>query len=152
MYKPRRRKVNINNKTMKKKLISIALIAVLTGMSVSCQKETYFEPSTPIIGNCESHIIQYTVNGERHSATIHNDFEEHALIQEFTVLAFNGFEVVAYDEAAYSQALPTKDTQKFTTSDKEKAAAWCVEMIKDGYKVTVDFDEKSGQYICLATK
>ncbi|MCQ2260762.1 MAG: hypothetical protein MJZ77_05180 [Bacteroidales bacterium] len=67
---------------MRKKIISVALLAVLATMAVSCQKENVmdFESETVISQAGTVYTVQYAVNGVLHSATIHNEAEEQILI------------------------------------------------------------------------
>lgn len=60
---------------MRKKIISVALLAVLATMAVSCQKENVmdFESETVISQAGTVYTVQYAVNGVLHSATYHGD-------------------------------------------------------------------------------
>lgn len=67
---------------MRKTFITIALFAVLGGLTVSCQKENVmdFESETVISQAGTVYTVQYAVNGVLHSATIHNEAEDQILI------------------------------------------------------------------------
>lgn len=137
---------------MRKNIISVALLVVLTGMAVSCQKENLVEPQTSIAEKGTVYTVQYAVDGVLHSATIHNDAEEQALMQYLLSLSREGYTVVFYDEDAYSHSVGTKDTQVHTTTSEANAGSWSLQKIHDGYQVSVTYNSATGEYVCIATK
>jgi hypothetical protein len=137
---------------MKRNILSIALLVVLAGMAVSCQKENLVEPQTSIAENGTMYTVKYAVNGVTYSAAIHNDAEEQALMQYLLSLSRDGNTVVFFDEGAYSQSTGAKDTQVHTTTSEANAGSWSVKQIHDGYQVSVTYNSSTGEYVCIATK
>lgn len=139
---------------MKKNMISVALFVVLATMAVSCQKENVmdFASETAVSEVGTVYTVQYAVDGVLHSATIHNEAEEQALMQYLMALTREGHEVSIYDEEAYSHSVATKETQVHTTTSEANATAWTLQKIHEGYKVTTIHNTDTGEYTCIATR
>ena len=139
---------------MKKKMIPAAILAVLSMMTVSCQKENAMEISseTSVSEVGTVYTVQYAVDGVLHSATIHNEAEEQALMQYLMALTREGHEVSIYDEEAYSHSVATKETQVHTTTSEANATAWTIQKVHEGYKVTTIHNTDTGEYTCIATR
>lgn len=60
---------------MSKKVLSVALLAVLGTMAVGCQKEniTELRPETSISETGTVYTVQYAVDGVTHQITLHGD-------------------------------------------------------------------------------
>ena len=43
-------------------------------------------------------------------------------------------------------------TIKYTTTNKDDAIKWSQNKIIEGYAVTVNYDEETGEYTCIATR
>lgn len=139
---------------MKKSIISVALLAVLATMAVSCQKENVmdFASEATVSEAGTVYTVQYAVDGVLHSATIHNEAEEQALMQYLMALTREGHEVSIYDEEAYSHSVATKETQVHTTTSEANATAWTIQKVHEGYKVTTIHNTDTGEYTCIATR
>lgn len=139
---------------MKKHMISVALIAVLATMAVSCQKEdiSTMATETSVSDARTVYTVQYAVDGVLHSATIHNEAEEQALMQYLMALTREGKEVSIYDENAYNNSIATKDTQVHTTTSEENASTWSIGKTREGYKVTIVFNSDTSEYTCIAIR
>ena len=139
---------------MKKNMIPVALFAVLATMAVSCQKENVldFISETAVSEASTVYTVQYAVDGVLHSATIHNEAEEQALMQYLMALTREGHEVSIYDEEAYSHSVATKETQVHTTTSEANATTWTLQKIHEGYKVTTIHNTDTGEYTCIATR
>ena len=137
---------------MKRNVLSIALLVVLAGMTVSCQKENLVEPQTSMAEKSAVYTVTYDVDGFQQSVAIHNDTEEQVMMQYFLSIAQVGSSVVFFDEEAYSQSIGTKDTQIHTTASETDAAIWCLKRIRSGYHVSVAYDSEKNEYVCIAIK
>ncbi|MCQ2260942.1 MAG: hypothetical protein MJZ77_06115 [Bacteroidales bacterium] len=135
---------------MKIKIISVALLAVLSTTAVSCQKDTVMD-NVPVPIVSEVHTMQYAVNGVTHSVIIHNEAEEQALMQYLIALAREGYKVSIYNESAYTLSV-SKETITYTTKNEKDAIAWTIKKTKEGYNVTYEYDSKTGEYTCTATR
>ena len=135
---------------MKIKIISVALLTVLSTMAVSCQKENIMD-NTPESVVSEVCTMQYAINGVTHSVIINNETEEQALMQYLLALAREGYEVNVYNESAYALSA-SKETITYTTKSEEDAAAWGLKKVKEGYNVTYGYNSKTGEYTCIATR
>ena len=139
---------------MKKRTTKLmALLAVLSVAAVSCQKENLV-PSTPaevITDNQAVYIYQYEVNGILSRITLYGEAERTDFINRMLALAKEGYTVRFFNEARFVQ-LQTKETESYSTKDKDKAYKWVSDMSEAGYEVSVTYDEKTGYYNCTATK
>ena len=56
-----------------------------------------------------------------------------------------------YDNNNFSNSY-VKETIKYTTTNKDDAIKWSQNKIIEGYAVTVNYDEETGEYTCIATR
>ena len=141
---------------MKKTIISVALLAVLTSLAVSCQKEeadiTSATPSTVIAENDTLRTVVYTIDGVSYRLTLVGDQAWHDFLSRMFALAEEGHSVTFFNEEAASRVLPSKVVETHSTSDKDDAYQWSEQKVKEGYTVTIVFDEETGIYTCYAFK
>ncbi len=141
---------------MKKTIITVALLAVLTSLAVSCQKEeadiTSATPSTVIAENDTLRTVVYTIDGVSYRLTLVGDQAWHDFLSRMFALAEEGHSVTFFNEEAASRVLPTKEVETHSTSNKEDAYQWSEQKVKEGYTVTIVFDEETGIYTCYAFK
>ena len=141
---------------MKKTIISVALLAVLTSLAVSCQKEeadiTSATPSTVIAENDTLRTVVYTIDGVSYRLTLLGDEAWHDFLSRMFALAEEGRTVTFFNEEAASRCLPSKVVETHSTSDKDDAYQWSEQKVKEGYTVTVVFDEETGIYTSYAFK
>ena len=141
---------------MKKTIISVALLAVLTSLAVSCQKEeadiTSATPSTVIAENDTLRTVVYTIDGVSYRLTLVGDQAWHDFLSRMFALAEEGHSVTFFNEEAASRVLPSKEVETHSTSNKEDAYQWSEQKVKEGYTVTIVFDEETGIYTCYAFK
>lgn len=135
---------------MKIKIISVALLAVLSTMAVSCQKENIMDNAIETVDS-KVYTMQYAINGVTHSVIIHNEAEEQALMQYLLALAREGYETSIYNESTYSPST-SKETITYITKSEDDAVAWGLKKAKEGYKVDTTYNPKTGEYICIATR
>lgn len=135
---------------MKKKVFTVALIAVLGALATSCQKEEIISPVNTS-ENTSSYTLVYYVSGEPHTVTCHSRAEYEALFSRLMALAREGYSIVIYD-ARFSHEAMSKEKVTYTTHDEEDATKWSQKMVEAGYSVTVTFDEETGIYTCIAIK
>jgi hypothetical protein len=136
---------------MKQKVITIALLAALGTLAVSCQKENINELSPVTLQAETAYTVTYYVDGERFQSRMNNDEELTLLLNRLAALARGGHRVAVYKGDTASQSI-TKEKITFRTRDENKAAIWAEQMIQDGYNVEIYFDEGTGEYVCIATK
>ena len=139
---------------MKKNIITVALLAVLTTMAVSCQKEdadiTSANPSTVIAENDAVRSVVYTIDGVTYRLTLVGDQAWRDFLLRMFALAEEGRTVTFFNEEAASRVIPSKLVETFTTSNKEEAYQWAEKKGNEGYTVTVVFDQETGIYTCYA--
>ena len=137
---------------MKTKIISVALLAVLSSMAVGCHKETLVEPQGSVAEVGTVRTVLYTIDGEEHRATLYGDEEWKTFIDNVIELSGQGHEINIVDENAAANGIATKEMQTYTTTNKDAAATWTAEKVDNGYHVTVVHNTTSGEYTCIATK
>ena len=135
---------------MKKTLTIVALFAVLGTLAVSCQKETLTELS-PVTTQDETYLITYSVDGVSMQTRLNGDEALRAFLQRLTALAREGHRVTVRNENTVSQA-STKEVVTYRTKSEDDASEWAAKMIMDGYAVEIDYDDKTGEYVCTAAK
>ena len=137
---------------MKKKIIPIALLAVLSLAATSCQKETIEKPSVQIQQSISVRNITYTIDGATFHQSIRGEQNWLAFIDWMSSLAKEGHTVIFRNDNTYNASQSSKERVEYTTSDKDDANKWCNNMIAQGYEVHMYFDEATGKYICIAIK
>ena len=135
---------------MKKTLTTVTLFAVLGSLATSCQKETLTELS-PVTTQDETYLITYSVDGVSMQTRLNGDEALRAFLQRLTALAREGHRVTVRNDNTVSQA-STKEVITYHTTSEDDANEWAAKMIRDGYEVEIDYDDKTGEYVCTAAK
>ena len=130
----------------------MALFAMLSLTTVSCQKENLVENATQSVENSATRTIRYTVNGTAYRQVIHSDEDLDALMFTLFALAREGYTVRMVDENNTFSETSVKVTETYTTKNEADALTWSKEKMLNGYAVTISFDEQTGIYTCTATK
>lgn len=99
---------------------------------------------------CTIRIVRYSVDGVTHFIKLNGYDEWVSFLERIVSLAEDGHSVNMTNMSISLVPLATKDTQVFTTTDKNEAVAWINEKGEEGYTVDVTF--KNGMYICVAYK
>ena len=135
---------------MKRTIITVALFAVLGTLATSCQKETLTELS-PVAAQAETYLITYSVDGVSMQTRLNGDEALRAFLRRLTALAREGHRVTVRNENTAGQA-STKEVITYHTTSEDDANEWAAKMIRDGYEVEIDYDEKTGEFVCIAIK
>lgn len=135
---------------MKKVVVTVALFAVLGTLAVSCQKETLTELS-PVAAQAETYLLTYSVDGISMQTQLNGDKELRAFLRRLTALARQGHRVTVRNANALSQSF-TKERVEYRTKSEDDANEWAQKMIKDGYEVAIDYDDETGEFVCVAIK
>ena len=139
---------------MSKKVLSVALLAVLGTMAVGCQKEsiTELQPETSISEAGTVYTVQYAVNGVLHTETLHSEEEYNALLMQLMALSRCGAVVEISDDNYSPNAFPTKESITYTTPSESDATNWTKQKMSEGYKVRVTYDTTNNVHVCTAYK
>ena len=137
---------------MKKVIIPMALFAMISLTTVSCQKENLVETAIQSVENSAARTIRYTVNGTAYRQVIHSDEDLDALMLTLFALAREGYTVRVIDENTNLCETCAKEKVTYTTKNKNDAIAWSLEKINEGYDVTISFNQETGEYTCVATR
>ncbi len=137
---------------MRKTFTTIALIAVLGTMAVSCQKENIIDQTTVVSESCTSRTVQYTIDGISYTVTFIGEDTWHDFLNYMFALAEEGRMVSFRNVESTSSAAATKETVTHTTKNKDDAYKWADEMGDKGYDVTIYYDKEKGVYICCAIR
>lgn len=134
---------------MKKIIKIIALATVLAFTAEGCTKEETIE-------NVRSMAVQqtatYIVDGKRHSANPRNEDEWAAFYDQMIALAKEGHEVRFWRNDVVRVSVASKEQVTHSTTNEQDAKEWCEQMNKAGYETIIIYDEKTGIYLCIATK
>ena len=130
----------------------MALFAMISLTTVSCQKENLVETAIQSVENSAARTIRYTVNGTAYRQVIHSDEDLDALMLTLFALAREGYTVRVIDENTNLCETCAKEKVTYTTKNKNDAIAWSLEKINEGYDVTISFNQETGEYTCVATR
>lgn len=137
---------------MRKTFTTIALVAVLGTLAVSCQKENLIDQSTIVSESCATYTVQYSIDGVSHTISLIGEDSWHDFLDRMFALAEENHIVSFRNMEASSSTIPSKETVTHTTTNKSEAYAWVEKMSGAGYYVTITYDEKEGVYTCYAIK
>lgn len=138
---------------MNKTFTTIALIAVLGTLAVSCQKEDSVNPTCLVAeSNDTVYTVCYSVDGTSHTITLVGDKAWHDFLDHLFALAEEGHTVSFRNVEAAASVTPSKETITHSTYDKDDAYKWAEEMGDKGYAVTIRYDEETKKYTCCAIK
>ena len=137
---------------MNKHFKSAALFSVLSLMAVGCQKETIVEPNTGMQQTMNVRTITYSIDGVSQQIVIRGDAAWMNFLKQLAALAREGHRIHFRCEETHINASATKEVVTYETSNEEEALDWCEMMSNRGYDVTMEYDKKSGKYICTAEK
>ncbi len=137
---------------MNKKVLTVALMAVLGTMAVGCQKEMFVDPQSSLEEASTDYTVRYTVNGVMHTAMPKSEEEYDALLMRLVILTRSGYEVEVSDDNYVPSALATKETLEYKTPNEADAFNWTKQKSREGYKVRMVYDEKKCEHICIATR
>lgn len=132
---------------MKKTIRTAAILAVLSLVTVGCQKE-YVNGSYIVQAD---NMVCYTINGMPGSTNLEDDKAWDAFMERMLALAKEGYEVTFFRGTSPINSM-SKETVVYTTDDKDDAKRWSIEMAKDGYQVTITYNDETGIYTCIAIK
>ncbi len=134
---------------MNKNLISIALVAVLATMAVSCQKENIMEPGSTETTIASVRTVSYYIDGVKNEATFYSESDWDAFINRVMDLTDQGHEI--YIVGNNISGVATKDTQTKTSADKEEITEWAKEKHDEDYDVKIKKNQ-DGTYTATAIK
>lgn len=137
---------------MKKKIITIALLAILSASGVGCQKDTIEGQHPSAMANDSSRAISFSIDGIEYHTTINNNTEWQTFIDTLINLSYSGHRIIIADENASTNNPAAKETQTYTTTNKDDASKWSARKIDEGFRVSIMYDARTGEYICIATR
>lgn len=129
---------------MKRSLRPIAVLAIASMMMTACQKESFNENMQT------SNRVQYTVSGSTQSVTLSDDESWDLFLEHLFALAKEGETVVIWGSS--SSEAKYKETVTFTTTSEGEAKNWTAQMLAQGYTVSINYDEQTGVYTCIAQR
>jgi hypothetical protein len=137
---------------MKKYIIPATLLVMISLTSVSCKKETIANQPTAHVENCNTRIIQYSVNGQTYHRAILNDDDWNTFMSSMLALAREGYIVTIMDENRSLYENCPKETVTFTTKNEDEANQWAFKKTLEGYVVEITFNRETGEFTCIANR
>ena len=137
---------------MKKVIKTLALCTVLGVTAVSCQKEPVASTQNTETKAEAMYVVNYAVDGTLYTVSLYSENEMDALFLQLTALARQGSRVVVLDENARARTMSSKEVLTYTTTSETDAANWANEKTKEGYEVTIVYNDRTGIYTCTAVK
>lgn len=131
------------------KFRTVALLAVLSLATASCQKEDV----SPLVGTeqtSETIRVTYSINGVVYQTTL-SESEWDAFVERMIALAREGYEV-SFSKNRSSLASQSKEKVTFVTTSEQEAHNWAKDMTNNGYDVTISYNQATGEYTCVAYK
>lgn len=135
---------------MKRKFVKFAMFAAFMAIAVSCQKEQFQEVRTSMTESVASVMVCYSINDMPFRVTLSSDAEVRQLMAELVALAREGYTIKVYQEGGSVNQALAKDVVTYVTSSETDALDWAAKMVLNGYHVTITYDDKNNQYVCVA--
>lgn len=135
---------------MKYSYKTIALFLGLGLVAASCQKENVVVESVSAEENQSYINARYTVDGVSMQISFSDEGSWQAFLHWLFALVEEGHSVI-FEKDGLEYGI-VKETVTFVTGSKTEAESWADKMVLDGYRVYVDFDEKTKTYTCVATR
>ncbi len=136
---------------MKKRTITLALLAVLSLANTGCQKEESLIPTDINSSQPDARYnLYYSVDGTSGHRAFATEEERRAFLLQLTALAQEGHTVRI--SANPLRTCMSKEKVTFVTTNKDEALSWMYEMLLDGYEVYYTYDEGTGEFTCVAIK
>ena len=126
---------------MKKTLIRVSCIALLGLLSAGCQKEAVVECPIPVEQGVTSYLVRYSNGETTGQTTLNENVDLEGYMLRLMALAREGYTISVFNNNSLSGTVSCKKTVVYRTSSEEDAAHWSAEKIKEGYLVTITFDE-----------
>lgn len=138
---------------MNKKIITVALMALLSILSVGCSKQEGF--SLIVDGNeyrvRQNLMVYYTIDGRRGELVeIMNDAELYRFMDKMVGESYRGHVVNVIP--GKQQKGETKDKTTHTTTSRGEAVSWSTKKIREGYSVEIRYNRDTKTYTCTAVK
>lgn len=135
---------------MKQNFKKVALLAALSLVAVSCNKEDDVLPFVGSHQTMDTIQVVYSINGEIYQTSF-AESEWNIFIERMLALAREGYEVTFSKNGSFLTS-QSKEVVTFVTNSADEAHAWSHDMTNAGYTVTISFDKKTGLYTCIAVK
>lgn len=140
---------------MNKKIITVALMALLSILSVGCSKQEGFYLSVDGNGNeyrvRQNLMVYYTIDGRRGELVeIMNDAELYRFMDKMVGESYRGHVVNVIP--GKQQKGETKDKTTHTTTSRGEAVSWSTKKIREGYSVEIRYNRDTKTYTCTAVK
>ena len=125
------------------------MFAMLGLTLTSCTKETVTDDA--YMATVDSSVI-YFINGQVHYANPQTDEEWSAFFDHMLALTQEGYQVRIRRTSSPQQTLTAKEKVTFTTADYNEAKEWAKQKTLEGYIVTIDYNQQTGKYTCIAIR
>ena len=134
--------------TMIKQRTKLIAVLVLLGLAAAgCTKEDVVDNTYVVVTVSQS--ASYTIDGIQYYANPRNDDEWSAFLDRMVALAEEGH-VVQFWRNDIQRGNATKEVITFTTTDGALAKKWAKEKQEEGYIVTINYNQQTGEYTCIA--
>ena len=93
-----------------------------------------------------------TVDESTRVLTFRSEDERYRYLEQMAALAREGHVIHIANAAFRQNTNAAKETMTYTTPSHSDAVTWCTKMADDGYRTSMQFDENTKMYVCIATK
>ena len=137
---------------MKKVIRTIAFIVALNLTMVSCQKEQIVNQQSTIAEINTMYTVWYAVDGVPHNVTLSGEQAWQDFLEWMVALSEEGHRVSFRNESVYGKIICAKERVVFTTMSSTDAVVWARYMTDQGYVVSVEYNQNTGVYTCVAVR
>ena len=113
---------------MRKTFTTIALLAMLGTLAVSCQKENIIDETSIVAENGTVYTVGYSIDGVTHQITLVGDEAWHDFLSRMFASAEEGREISFRNEESASRIVSAKEVVTYSTKNREEAVTWAEAM------------------------
>lgn len=133
------------------KILTAALYLLLSLSIAACHKE-YIYWEDPVCHIDHAITLRYSIRGENNSIVVGSDAEWDTFMAQMMTDVREGYVLQIADDDTPAVDPLDCDSQPYVTDSEDDANRWAKTMVREGYNVTIIYDKKNSQYVCIATK
>jgi hypothetical protein len=127
-------------------------ICLLLGLSLAACHKEYIYWEEPVCHIDHAITLNYSICGENRSIVVGSDAEWDTFMAQMMAHVRDGYVLQMAEDDTPACDPMASESQPYVTDSEDDANRWAKTMVREGYNVTIIYDKKNSQYVCIATK
>lgn len=127
-------------------------LCFLLGISLAACHKEHIRWEDPLCHIDHAITLNYSILGENHSIVVDSDAEWDTFMRQMMTHVREGYILQMAGDDTPPIDPQNCDTQPYVTDSEDDANQWAKKKVREGYNVTIIYDKKNGQYVCIASK